>query len=435
VDIKLGGNAEHLTAQRLSGKYEPGTPEYDEAWDELLPEIEAEVEEDRERVVEAGGLFILGTERHESRRIDNQLRGRSGRQGDPGESRFYLSAEDDLVRLFAGDRIKKILERFDVKDDEGNEAPIEAGILSKQIEGAQKKVEEQNFLIRKRVLEYDDVMNQQREIIYEYRDRILEGDDMSDSAREQLQNVIERLVNEYLQGDFVEEWDLDGLYDQLEQMYPVGIDLTELDRNSVDRASLLRDLQEDIVEAYRDREEELGPELMRELERFMLLRIIDERWREHLHDMDYLREGIHLRGFAQMDPLVSYKNEGFTFFTNLMNSIWEEFGRYIFVVEVAVEDEAGNGGAPPPKTWGGGGNTSSTAAFSYLGGTAEDQPSALAAARASGTTADGEPDVDIDELAVPVQVETRTVDERERTGRNEPCWCGSGKKFKKCHGA
>ncbi len=438
VDIKLGGNPEHLTEVELRGKHEPGTPEYDAAWDETLPSFEAQVERDRDLVTEAGGLYILGTERHESRRIDNQLRGRSGRQGDPGESRFFLSAEDDLVRLFAGDRIYRILDKMGPVDQEGEEEPIEAKILSKQIENAQKKVEEQNFLIRKRVLEYDDVMNQQREIIYEYRDRILEGDDMSDTAREQLANVVERLASEppnaYLEGEFPENWDLHGLYTQLEQMYPVGIDLEDLDLESVNRETLVQDLREDIVEAYGDREEELGSEAMRWLERFILLQIIDERWREHLHDMDYLREGIHLRGFAQIDPLVAYKNEGFDMFTGLMNAIWDEFARHIYVVE--IETEPTNGGAPPQRGWGSGANTSSTSSFSYLGGTAADQPSALTAARAGGPPEGAEAGgYAYDEVEVPVQVETRVVDEKERVGRNDPCWCGSGKKYKKCHGA
>ena len=428
VDIKLGGNPEHLTEVALRGeKLEPGTPEHEKAWDARFGDFEAQVERDREHVMEAGGLFILGTERHESRRIDNQLRGRSGRQGDPGESRFYLSAEDDLVRLFAGDRIYKILDRLGTTTEEGEEEPIEAGLLSKQIEGAQKKVEEQNFLIRKRVLEYDDVMNQQREIIYEYRDKILQGEDMSGTAREQLAEVVERMTGEYLQGDFQEEWDLPGLYTQLEQMYPVGIDFDELDPNRTDRASLIGELREDIVDAYADREEELGSELMRALERFMLLQIIDERWREHLHDMDYLREGIHLRGFAQIDPLVAYKNEGFEMFTGLMNAIWEEFGRYIFVVEVEVE---GQNGQEANQNWGGVSNTSSTAAFSYAGGTAEDQPSALRDQAAQEAA-----DYAADEVVAPVHVETRTVAEEDRIGRNDPCWCGSGKKYKKCHGA
>jgi preprotein translocase subunit SecA len=438
VDIKLGGNAEHLTELSLRGKHEPGTPEYDQAWDGALPSFEREVAEAREKVVEAGGLFILGTERHESRRIDNQLRGRSGRQGDPGESRFYLSAEDDLVRLFAGDRIYRILDRLGPTGEEGEEEPIEAGMLSKQIENAQKKVEEQNFLIRKRVLEYDDVMNQQREIVYEYRDRILDGEDMSETAREQIAEVIERLAGQYLEGDFPENWDLPGLYTQLEQMYPVGIDLQDMDPQQIDRAALIEELRTDVVEAYGDREEELGADLMRALERFMLLQIIDERWREHLHDMDYLREGIHLRGFAQIDPLVAYKNEGFDMFTGLMNAIWEEFGRYIFVVDVQVE---GEDGAARRQTWGS--NSSSTASFNYAGGTAADQPSALSAAAqaaaAGGAVApagvQNAADYAVEDVMALPQVETRVVADEDRIGRNDPCPCGSGKKYKKCHGA
>ncbi|MET0811196.1 MAG: preprotein translocase subunit SecA, partial [Thermoleophilaceae bacterium] len=317
VDIKLGGNEEHLTQLELHKRgLEPGNDEWDKAWDELFPEIEARVAENREQVMESGGLFILGTERHESRRIDNQLRGRSGRQGDPGESRFYLSAEDDLVRLFAGDRIYRILDNkfLSQADEEGNELPIEHKRLTKQIEGAQKKVEDQNFLQRKRVLEYDDVMNQQREIVYEYRDRILEGEDMSDVARSQIGDAIERLCNEYMQGDYQDDWDLDALFTQLEQIYPTSYDMEDVAEGS-GREALIEQLRADVIDAYNEREEELGAELMRALERFMLLQIIDERWREHLHDMDYLREGIHLRGFAQIDPLVAYKNEGFEMFT------------------------------------------------------------------------------------------------------------------------
>ena len=304
----------------------------------------------REKVKEAGGLFICGTERHESRRIDNQLRGRSGRQGDPGESRFYLSAEDDLVRLFAGDRIYKILDNkfLAQADDTGNELPIEHKMLSKQIEGAQKKVEEQNFLIRKRVLEYDDVMNQQREIIYEYRDRILEGEDMSDVARTQIAEAIERIVREYTEGDYQEDWELESLFTQLEQIYPVSYELDDV-KEGADREGLVEDLRKDVVDAYDEREEDLGDELMRALERFMLLQIIDERWREHLHDMDYLREGIHLRGFAQIDPLVAYKNEGFDMFTELMNNIWDEFARYVFNVEIEVQEPQQQAGHTRPE--------------------------------------------------------------------------------------
>jgi preprotein translocase subunit SecA len=434
VDIKLGGNPEHLTHQELLGRgHEPDSDEWNRDWDAVFPEHEKRVEEHRHSVMEAGGLFILGTERHESRRIDNQLRGRSGRQGDPGESRFYLSAEDDLVRLFAGDRIYRILDRLGPTSEEGEEEAIEAGMLSKQIENAQKKVEEQNFLIRKRVLEYDDVMNQQREVVYEYRDRILEGEDMSETARLQVADAVERLVDQYLVGDYAEDWDLEGLFTQLEQMYPVAIAPEDVNPQTLDHAALVADLREDVIKAYEEREDELGSELMRYLERWILLQIIDDRWREHLHDMDYLREGIHLRGFAQIDPLVAYKNEAFEMFTALMNSIWEEFARYIFRVEVQIEGENGDSAAQQPQPWAQPGNTSSTRNFSYAGGTAADQPSALAAAAAGGAV-EGVEYAEQEAELLP-QIETRHVDEHDRLGRNDPCWCGSGKKFKKCHGA
>jgi preprotein translocase subunit SecA len=456
VDIQLGGNAEHLTHLELTARgQEPGTDEYARGWEAAYPQIAARVEVARDEVVTAGGLFILGTERHESRRIDNQLRGRSGRQGDPGESRFYLSAEDDLVRLFAGDRIYRILDNkfLEQRDEEGHELPIEHKMLSKQIEGAQKRVEEQNFLIRKRVLEYDDVMNQQREVVYEYRDRILQGEDMSSTAREQIAEVIGRLAEEYLAGDYVEEWDVDGLLTQLGQMYPVAIAPEDVDPNTIDRAALIEDLREDAVKAYDEREQELGPELMRQLERYILLQIIDERWREHLHDMDYLREGIHLRGFAQIDPLVAYKNEGFEMFGALMNAIWEEFARYIFHVELRVEVENGDrtqASSQSRDAWGMGGRSTTTRPLSYAGGTSADQPSALAqaaagsgaavpagvAAREGSAPEGGAPAGPASAPTDPLPtVETRHVEEAERIGRNDPCWCGSGKKFKRCHGA
>src|SRR3989440_2275069 len=259
VDIMLGGNAEHLTRLELAKLgLQPGSPDYDEHYAKVLPEIERRNWQTPDRGIRAGGLVILGSERHESRRIDNQLRGRSGRQGDPGESRFFLSAQDDLVRLFAGDRIYRILDRLGTTDDEGNEEPIEAKMLTSQIEKAQKKVEEQNFLIRKRVLEYDDVMNQQREVIYEYRDRVLEGEDLGDEAREQVREVIERLVNEYTPGDFVEEWDVDGLFAQVEQLFPTEIDPAELSADQIERPELVEMLTEDALEMYGEREQEVG---------------------------------------------------------------------------------------------------------------------------------------------------------------------------------
>src|SRR5215210_221303 len=437
VDIKLGGNEEHLTQLELTKRgLQPDTDEWNSAWDELFPKMEQQVVEDRQKVMESGGLFICGTERHESRRIDNQLRGRSGRQGDPGESLFYLSAEDDLVRLFAGDRIFKILDnKFLAQvDDDGNELPIEHKMLSKQIEGAQKKVEEQNFLIRKRVLEYDDVMNQQREIIYEYRDRILEGEDMSETAREQIANAVERIAREYMAGEYQEDWELDALFTQLDQVYDHSFEVEDV-KEGTDRETLVAQLREDVIEAYDEREQELGDELMRALERFMLLQIIDERWREHLHDMDYLREGIHLRGFAQIDPLVAYKNEGFDMFTELMNNIWDEFARYVFNVEVQTEEQQQTQAAGP--NWGLSGNSTATRQLNTSGGRglagAEAIAAAAGAAVPAGAAEAGQ--MAAEAVEAPVAVETRRLDDTEKIGRNDPCWCGSGKKFKKCHGA
>ena len=315
---------------------------------EILPELERKVADNRETVMAAGGLFICGTERHESRRIDNQLRGRAGRQGDPGESRFFLSAEDDLVRLFAGDRIYRILDKLGGVDEEGNEEPIEAGMLSKQIEKAQKKVEEQNFLIRKRVLEYDDVMNEQRRVIYKYRDEVLEGKSIGEEARE-----------EVAQGDRAHDRPVHArrLRRGLGHGRAVHGARPAVPARSRQRGARPRHGRPQLADAiassrrrwtrYNAREEALGEELMEALERFLLLQTIDERWREHLFDMDYLREGIHLRGFAQIDPLVAYKNEAFTLFGDLMNSVWSDYARMIFNVQVNVEGE--NGGTAPAR--------------------------------------------------------------------------------------
>jgi preprotein translocase subunit SecA len=429
VDIKLGGNAEHQTELELRNLgLRPGDPDFEERFAEILPKVEERVAADHEKVLEAGGLFICGTERHESRRIDNQLRGRAGRQGDPGESRFFLSAEDDLVRLFAGDRIYKILDKLGTTDEEGNEEPIEAGMLSKQIEKAQKKVEEQNFLIRKRVLEYDDVMNEQRRVVYKYRDEVLEGRDMGPVARENVADVIRRVVDEYTISEFVEDWDVDGLFTALADIFPVGFGPDRLDTVN-EREELVELLVDDAMRLYDQREEELGEELMRALERYLLLQIIDNKWREHLYDMDYLREGIHLRGFAQIEPLVAYKNEAFDLFTDLMNSIWSDFSRMIYHVEVEVE---GAQGPALPETQQG------PTAVQYTGGVGTQQPSALTAAAAGGAVAGGatagyaDPGEAVD--AAPI-VQQRRVDEHDTIGRNDPCWCGSGKKYKKCHGA
>ena len=436
VDIKLGGNAEHQSQIELRNLgLNPGDPDYEERFAEILPKLEERITADHDQVIEAGGLFICGTERHESRRIDNQLRGRAGRQGDPGESRFFLSAEDDLVRLFAGDRIYKILDKLGTVDKDGNEEPIEAGMLSKQIEKAQKKVEEQNFLIRKRVLEYDDVMNEQRRVIYRYRDEVLEGQDMGPVARENVADVVRRVVDEYTASDFIEEWDVSGLFTALADIFPIDFGPERIERVN-ERDELVEMFVQDAQRLYSAREEELGEELMRALERYLLLQIIDNKWREHLYDMDYLREGIHLRGFAQIDPLVAYKNEAYELFTDLMNSVWADFARMIYHVEVEVE---GTDAPAIPQAGGGGGPR----AVQYTGGVGTEQPSALAAAAAAGSFLDagevieqasaGNGEVEPEDAAPLVQ--QRRVDQHDTIGRNDPCWCGSGKKFKKCHGA
>ncbi len=436
VDIKLGGNAEHLAQLEMAKLgLQPGMPDYDEHYAKVLPSIDERVEGLREQVLDAGGLFILGTERHESRRIDNQLRGRSGRQGDPGESRFFLSAQDDLVRLFAGERIYKILDRLGSVDDEGNEEPIEHGMLSKQIEKAQRKVEEQHFLTRKHTLEYDDVLNQQREVIYTYRDEILEGRDMSDTSRSEISSLIDRMVDEYTAGDFVEEWDVSGLLGRMAEMFPPDAEFPDIDAVRTDREELKAVFEQVAEEQYEQREAELPTEVMRDVERFLLLQIIDQRWREHLYDMDYLREGIHLRGFAQIEPLVAYKNEAFDLFRDLINSIWDDFARLIFRVQITLEGP--NGGPPEPPAR----RSPSSAASSptgggrvtYSGGGGAPQ-GAMAIAAAAGGAVPGDAGA-FPEEPMPVQIEQRHVDPSEQIGRNDPCWCGSGKKFKRCHGA
>jgi preprotein translocase subunit SecA len=435
VDIKLGGNPEHLTQLEMAKLgLQPELPDYDEHYKRVFPSIEAQVAEQREQVLEAGGLFILGTERHESRRIDNQLRGRAGRQGDPGESRFFLSAQDDLVRLFAGERIYKILDRLGSTDEEGNEEPIEAGMLTKQIEKAQRKVEEQHFLMRKHTLEYDDVLNQQRDVIYTYRDEVLEGRDISAAAREELINLVSRLVDEYTAGDFVEDWDVEGLISRIQEIFEPTDEMLAADHRRMDREDLTLRLQEEALAQYDHREQQLGEELMRMLERVLLLEIIDQRWQEHLYDMDYLREGIHLRGFAQIEPLVAYKNEAFDLFRDLMNSVWTDFARLIFHVEVTLQD--GNGG-PPQQPLGSPSPARSSATgggrVSYSGGNGAAGSGAMAMAAAGAAASEGY--AEAEEALGQQHVEQRRVDASEQLGRNDPCWCGSGKKFKKCHGA
>jgi preprotein translocase subunit SecA len=372
-----------------------------------------------EGVRELGGLYVLATERHEARRIDNQLRGRSGRQGDPGESRFYLSGQDDLVRLFAGERISRIMERFKIPEDQ----PMEAKILSNQIEGAQKKVEEQNFVMRKNVLKYDDVMNKQRMVIYKQRREVLDGQDLREQVVEWIDEVIEYVVDNFTAEEYSEEWDLESLVKAMEALYGTEITADELseDLSEISRETLIDEFRQDAQDEYTAKEEELGPELMRELERFVVLQVVDQRWREHLENMDYLREGIHLRGMAQKDPLVEYTAEGHKMFEELGRAIREEVVLHLFHAELAPED------APALEQQQAAGNGRGNGRMQYEHETAAGA-AAIAAAGGGEAVAAGVPS-----LAGAVQ--TVVASDTEKIGRNDPCWCGSGKKFKKCHGA
>jgi preprotein translocase subunit SecA len=380
-----------------------------------------------EGVVEVGGLYVLATERHEARRIDNQLRGRSGRQGDPGESRFYLSGEDDLVRLFAGDRIKNIMQRFKIPDDQ----PMEAKILSNQIEGAQKKVEEQNFVARKNVLKYDDVMNRQRTVIYEQRREVLEGQDLSDRVHSWIDEVVERIVQQFTAEEYAEEWDLEGLVKAMDALYeqpkdePISVDELREDTAALSRDTLIEDFQEEAQERYAAKEEELGSELMRELERFVILQVVDQRWREHLESMDYMREGVHLRAMAQKDPLVEYQHEGHLMFQELGAAIHEEVVLTLFHAQLAPDEAQDLQRAQEAAAVNGGGlqyeheSLAGAEAIAAAGG--GGAATATLAMSGGSTTSTG-----------PQQI---VKSDRDNIGRNDPCWCGSGKKFKKCHGA
>jgi len=368
-------------------------------------------------VVEAGGLYVLGTERHEARRIDNQLRGRSGRQGDPGETRFYLSGEDDLVRLFAGDRISGIMERFKIPEDQ----PMEAKILSRQIEGAQKKVEEQNFVIRKNTLKYDDVLNRHRQRIYEQRRQVLEGEDLSDQIKLWIEEVVEDTVHVFTEEEYAEEWDLEALTNAMAGLYQTEITAAELqqDLGEISRETLVEEFQADARDEYEAKEEEFGAELMRELERFVVLQVVDMRWREHLENMEALREGVHLRAMAQKDPLVEYTAEGERMFTELGRVIRSEVVLHLFHAELAPE-EAQQQLAQQSQTTNG--------SIHYEHETSAGA-AAIAAAGGGEAIAAGGPS------AAGVAAQTVHASPNEKLGRNDPCWCGSGKKFKKCHGA
>ena len=332
------------------------------------------------------------------------------------------------MRLFAGDRIYRILDRLGTTDAEGREEPIEAGMLSKQIEKAQKKVEEQNFLQRKRVLEYDDVMNEQRRIVYKFRNEILEGKDMGGQVRGEIGNVIERTVGEFTPGDFIEDWDLDGLFTALDDIFPIALldDRGPLARGRPTASCSSASITDGAITLYDEREAELGDEIMRAVERFLLLQFIDTRWREHLYDMDYLREGIHLRGFAQIEPIVAYKNEAYTLFADLMNTIWADFTRMVFNLEFEAAE-----GEEPEQRYETSGSSTRPGRVSYSGGSGAAQRARDGRVRRRPVA---EEELYEDE-ELPPPVEQRVLSEEQTIGRNDPCWCGSGKKFKKCHGA
>jgi len=405
VDILLGGNPEYLARQEMAARgfdndryllFEMDPEEREEFEAEYRPiyeKFKKQTDAEHEEVVELGGLYVLGTERHESRRIDNQLRGRSGRQGDPGESRFYLSLGDELMRLFASDRIGKIMDRFNWPEDE----PIQAKLVTRAIETAQKNVEEQNFEIRKNVLKYDEVMNTQRKVIYGERRKILEGRDLKEEALEYVSQVIEQTVGQFVSKEvYPEEWDLEGLVTAMSSVYPTQLKKAEMEE--IDSAEEVLELAlQDAFEAYERKEQELGTDqstegpILRELERMVLLSIIDNKWREHLYEMDYLQEGIGLRAYGQRDPLVEYQREAFDMFQEMKAAIQEEFVRYIYRVELVRQDEPAR---PRPQR----------VQLSH-----GDEGAAGAAA--AGATSVG-----------------------DKIPRNAPCPCGSGKKYKKCHG-
>jgi preprotein translocase subunit SecA len=400
VDILLGGNPEYLARQEMAAREfdndryllfemnEEERAEYEAEYEPIFRKFKQQTDAEHDEVVGLGGLYVLGTERHESRRIDNQLRGRSGRQGDPGDSLFYLSLGDDLMRMFASDRIGSIMEKLKWPEDE----PITAKMVTKAVESAQRQIEELNFERRKNVLKYDDVMNTQRQVIYAERQKILKGEDFKDEALNMVEDVVRATVQRLAPEEvFNEEWDLDMLLAGLAEVYPTRITRAELE-DMVTSQDLLDRAVEDALERYEEKEQTLGSQTMRELERLVLLNITDTRWREHLYEMDYLQEGIHLRAYGQKDPLTEYRREAFAMFEELTDSIKDGFVRYIYRVELVRQDEPSR---PRPQR------------VQMSHGDQDQAPNAGASPQARS----------------------------DKVPRNAPCPCGSGKKYKKCHGA
>jgi preprotein translocase subunit SecA len=412
VDILLGGNPEGLAHRDVIAEgLDPASDEGKARFDEVFKKFKEECDAEGDEVRELGGLYVLGTERHESRRIDNQLRGRSGRQGDPGESRFYLSLEDELMRIFATGAIQMVMGK-NWPDD----VPIEAKMVSKAIERAQNTVEQRNAEIRKNVLKYDEVMNAQRKVIYRRRDDVMDGADLSSDALQYLAEAVDTTIATFCDGDFSEAWDPKGLHAEITTFWPTTVTVEQItDCTSTDE--LYDVLMADANSHYHQREEELGPDAMREVERQVMLRIIDQRWRDHLREMDYLEDGIGLRAMGQKDPLTEWQREGFEMFNQLVETVSQEFVKYIMHVQVVVEDTA-----PQVK------NMTYTAPEdpSESGGTI----SSRSAAAPTATDPDGAP-VAAEE---PESQKPIVKSDAEKVGRNDPCPCGSGKKYKLCHG-
>ncbi|MDH6181645.1 preprotein translocase subunit SecA [Microbacteriaceae bacterium SG_E_30_P1] len=364
TDVMLGGNAEFLAVAQMNarGLSPVETPEeYEAEWDAVYEQVKAEVEEEAAKVIETGGLYVLGTERHESRRIDNQLRGRSGRQGDPGESRFYLSLQDDLMRLFNSGAAEALMGRSNVPDD----LAIDSKIVSRAIRSAQSQVESRNAEIRKNVLKYDDVLNRQREAIYSDRRHILEGDDLQERVQKFLEDVITEVVDVHTAEGTSDDWDFDAMFAELKTLYPVSITPDEILAEARGRASaafVSREVLSDAKVAYARREESLGTEAMRELERRVVLSVIDRRWRDHLYEMDYLKDGIGLRAMAQRDPLIEYQREGFALYQSMMAQIREEAVGFLFNLEVEISS---GDGAPVVQARGLTANTAPESQLSY----------------------------------------------------------------------
>ncbi len=397
TDIMLGGNPEFMADFELQRKgISPvdNAEEYERMWPTELANQKAAVKEEHEKVVNLGGLYVLGTERHESRRIDNQLRGRSGRQGDPGESRFYLSLQDELMRRFNSALVERFLTAAGIPED----TPIESKMVSNAIKSAQTQVESQNFEVRKNVLKYDDVMNRQREVVYSERHEVLEGADLKEQVAGFIEDTIRGYVIAATSEGYPEEWDLEKLWTVLKAIYPISFTVSDLEsevggRTGLDQEFLAHRIVTDILEAYEKREAELGSNVIRELERKILLSVLDRKWREHLYEMDYLQEGIGLRAMAQRDPLVEYQKEGYELFSAMIEAMKEEVVGFLFNVEVKVEDSK----------------------VAAKGVTEKSQTENLtySAPSEDGSTSAGASGV----------------------SRNSLCPCGSGKKYKRCHGA